>query len=227
MRRSEFSAIHDYMLECMERDSAHGRDHVERVLFTALELASGETTLDHDVLIAACLLHDIGRREQNADPSLCHAQVGAEKAYRFLRARGWTEELARQVESCIRTHRFRSSGPPESIEAKLLFDADKLDAAGAVGIARTLLYHGRAGEPLYTQTEDGAVSDGSGDREPSFFQEYQAKLAGIYEHFYTPQAARLARTRQAAAVQFYQALLQEVGTSRRSGQARLDALLEP
>ena len=136
MKKETFSLLENYMHTCMG-DSAHDGEHVRRVLYLALEIAEAEPAADRDVLIAACLLHDIGREEQFRDPSLCHARVGAEKAYRFLRGRGFPEDFSAHVRDCVRTHRFRSSDPPESIEAKILFDADKLDVTGAIGMART------------------------------------------------------------------------------------------
>ena len=75
------------------QDSAHDREHVYRVLYTALDIAAHEPGADADVLIAACLLHDVGRAEQFRDPQADHAQVGAEKALRFLRDEGWGEGL--------------------------------------------------------------------------------------------------------------------------------------
>ena len=57
-----------------------------------------------------------------------------------------------------------------------MFDADKLDVTGAMGIARTLLYKGKVSEPLYSLLPDGTVSTGEDDTEPSFFQEYKYKL---------------------------------------------------
>ena len=87
------------MLSCMD-DSAHDKEHVYRVLYNALEIAQSESNIDHDVLIGACLLHDIGRREQFENPALCHAMVGAEKAYRFLTEQGFETEYARQVRHC-------------------------------------------------------------------------------------------------------------------------------
>ena len=68
----------------------------------------------------------------------------------FLRENGFSPAFAGRVGDCIRTHRFRSSAPPESLEAKILFDADKIDSSGAMGVARTLLYQGQMGQPLYT-----------------------------------------------------------------------------
>ena len=150
MKRSDYDRIEAFMQCCME-DTAHDREHVYRVLALALEIAQTEPEADCDILIAACLLHDIGRKEQFLNPALCHAEVGAQKAERFLLESGFSPEYARRVGRCVRTHRFRSSGQPEAIEEKILFDADKLDAAGATGIARTLFYIGEVGQPLYTR----------------------------------------------------------------------------
>ena len=221
MNRERYSLIESFMLSCMQ-DSAHDREHVYRVRYSALEIASEEADADYDVLVAACLLHDIGRAEQLRDPSLCHAQVGAEKAYRFLTEKGFGEVFAKHVSDCILTHRFRKSSLPQSIEAKILFDADKLDAAGAVGIARTLVYKGTVGEPLYTLRSDGTISDGAQDEQPSFFQEYKRKLEKVYDGFYTQKGAQLAEQRRAAAELFYNSLYEEVSTSRSFGAAELE-----
>lgn len=67
------------MFSCME-DSVHDKEHIYRVLYNALNIAKTEENVDYDVLICACLLHDIGRKEQFENPSLCHAKVGAELA---------------------------------------------------------------------------------------------------------------------------------------------------
>ena len=169
MERTTYRKLEEYMLSCME-DSAHDREHVYRVLYSALTIAAEEPTADTDVLVCACLLHDIGRPEQFADPTVCHARVGGEKAYRFLMKNGFSETFARHVQACITTHRFRREMPPESIEAKILFDADKLDVTGALGVARTLFYQGEVGDPLYTLRADGGISDGTDDAQPSFFR---------------------------------------------------------
>lgn len=144
MTKDTYNLIENYMLSCME-DSAHDKEHIYRVLYGALEIARAETDVDYDVLIAACLLHDVGRREQFENPSICHAMVGAEKAYSFLLGNGFGESFAGKVKHCIQTHRFRKSMEPESTEAKILFDADKLDVTGALGIARTFCMKGMWG----------------------------------------------------------------------------------
>ena len=225
MTRETYSLLENYMLSCMD-DSAHDKEHVYRVLYYALEIAETLKDVDYDVLIAACLLHDIGRKEQFENPALCHAAVGSEKAFQFLTEHGFDKAYAGHVRQCIQTHRYREANQPQSLEAKILFDADKLDVTGAMGVARTLIYKGIVSEPLYSLLPDGTVSDGAGDGAPSFFQEYKYKLEHLYDRFYTEKAAALAEERRQAAVCFYQSLYREAASSYRSGQRALAGLLE-
>ena len=228
MKQENFALLSEYMRSCMG-DSAHDAEHVRRVLYLALEIAGTEPAADRDVLIAASLLHDIGRAEQFQDPGLCHARVGAEKAYRFLLDHGFPEGFAAHVRDCVRTHRFRSSDPPESIEAKILFDADKLDVTGAVGMARTFFYAARVGQPLYTLLPGGTVSDGSAE-EPegvhSVLREYKVKLENIYGSFFPRRGGELARQRQAAARSIYENLLSEIREPYDAGGALLRRYIE-
>lgn len=153
-------------------------------------------------------------------------ESGAEKAYVFLKRHHFAEEFAERVRACIRTHRFRRDDSPQSIEARILFDADKIDASGALGIARTLLYKGQISQPLYSLASDGKVLDGTKDSQKSFFQEYKYKLEGIYDSFYTVRGKEIARQRQAAAVNFYQNMLQEVSVLHRDGNKLLGELFD-
>lgn len=225
MNKKTYSILENYMLDCM-KDTAHDKEHIYRVLGYGLEIAKTEIDVNYDILIAACLLHDIGRKEQLENPSLCHAAAGGEKASRFLLAHGFAPCYAEQVRQCIQTHRYRKNNPPQSIEAKILFDADKLDVAGATGIARTLLYKGILSEPLYSLLPDGTVSTGERDTCPSFFQEYKYKLEKLYSHFYTEKAAAIARERQHIAIAFYNSLYQEVSSACRTKSLELDNILQ-
>lgn len=224
MTKAQFSTMEAYMLSCMQ-DSAHDAEHVYRVLYHALIIAKSEPNVDYDVLIASCLLHDIARQEQFANPKLCHALLGGVKAFDFLVAQGYPVDFAEKVKHCIQTHRFRKNNEPQSLEAKILFDADKLDVAGATGIARTLLYKGIVSEPIYTVRPDGTVSDGAGDALPSFFQEYKYKLENLYSKFYTRKGKELALMRKDAAVRFYESLLHEVQEEYELGRCELKSIL--
>ncbi len=225
MNQQQFTQIREYMQSCMA-DMAHDREHVLRVLHNALLIAEETADVDLDVLIAACLLHDIARPEQMADSAVCHALRGGDKAQDFLLASGYDAAFAARVRACIRTHRFRAGMPPESIEAKILFDADKLDAIGAIGMARALVYNGAAGEPIYSRREDGTISDGEGDEADSFCHEYRFKLCKLYDRFYTERGAQLARQREMAAVDFYTALMAEVQGTEQAGSAILKDILK-
>ena len=113
------------------------------------------------------------------------------------------------------------------MEAKILFDADKLDVSGAVGIARTLIYRGTVGEPIYSVLSDGTVSDGTDDTESSFFKEYKFKLEKLYDKFYTQRGWELAKNRRKHAVEFYGNLLGEVRESYEKGRERLSEIIMP
>lgn len=198
------------MLECMT-DSSHDPEHIYRVLYSALYIAKKtKENVDYDILIAACLLHDIGRNEQFANPKICHAIAGSKKAKAFLLENNWDEDRAEQVRRCISTHRYRGDNIPESIEAKILFDADKLDVAGGLGIARTLIYKGQTACPIYT-TDANGIRDGKNSHEPeSFYKEYNFKLKNLYSKFYTQTARSMALKRRKAAVDFFASLSSQI-----------------
>lgn len=223
------SAMYQKLVQYMKsnmKDAAHDQAHVYRVLHTALRLAASYPGVNTDVLIASCLLHDIGREAQFHDPTVCHAQAGSEMAFHYLLELRWEYQAAAHVRACISTHRFRSSHPPESLEAKLLFDADKLDVTGAIGVARTLVYQGQIGTPICTTDATGEIHPGTRPQDPeSFFREYHFKLKNVHHQFYTPEAQKLAQQREPALHTFYTALWDELKSAQDSA-AILSLLLE-
>lgn len=224
MKQKEYSVIEKYMLSCM-KDSAHDCQHIYRVLFYVLDL-SKDYVVDKDILIAAALLHDIGREAQYKDLSIDHATYGAEMAYEFLISIGWKEDKADSVRRCISTHRYRNDNPPDSIEAKILFDSDKLDITGAVGIARTISYQGIVSEPMYSVDNDGQVLLGDKNEPSSFFKEYNFKLNKIYDVFFTDKAKKIAKDRKKITNEFYHTLYKEVDTLHKKGLNILEEELE-
>jgi uncharacterized protein len=225
MKKQNYLEIENYMLSSME-DSAHDKEHIYRVLYTALDIAKNEENVNYEVLIAACLLHDIGRKEQFENPELCHARVGGDKAYDFLIKIGKDKEVATRVKEAIISHRFRANNPPQSLEAKIVFDADKIDVTGAIGIARAIFYKGQMMEPLYSKALDGTISNGENDSQPSFFHEYKFKLEKLYDKFYTKRGTEIGKERQAAAISYYENILREVESSYQNGSNDLNELLE-
>jgi len=225
MTKKEYKEIEGFMQRRMQ-DSSHDMHHVYRVLNLALDIASHIDTKDTDVLIAACLLHDIGRGEQFTDLELCHATIGGEMAYEYLLSRKWPEKKALHVKECISSHRFRKGGAPQSIEAKILFDADKLDVCGAIGIARTLVYGGQVGEPLYILDEEGNIeTEGGGAEISSFFQEFNYKHRKLSSAMFTEHAREIAAARQKTAMDFYENLYAEISDIYKNGIKRHEELL--
>ena len=224
MKQAEFEAMERYML-AHAGEASHAPGHIYRVLGTALALAEGEPDVDLDILVAACLLHDVGRPQQfqtGAD----HALAGGDMAYEFLLTLGWEPARAEWVRQCIYAHRFRGDLPPESMEAKLLYDADKMDVLGPIGVVRTIQYGatvGEAEEPLYRVDNEGHILTGA-DGEPSFFQEYDRKLRGISGKMITPQGKEMAKCLQAEGDRFYDALLGQLQAGLEVGQSKLREL---
>ena len=224
MTKSEYIAIENYMISQMT-DSAHDKHHVYRVLNFAMDIYEHENSVDFDVLVAACLLHDVGRERQFIE-NICHAQIGSEMAYDFLISQNWTTEKAAHTKDCISSHRYRGNNKPNSIEAKILFDADKLDVIGAIGIARTLIYEGHVGEALYIIDDNGNIVTDSGDAEStSFFQEYNFKLKKVYDSFFTKHAKEIAMEHQKTAIDFYNGLYTEITKNYDCGMKKYMSML--
>ena len=108
----------------------HGFSHVMRVLYRALVIAKEEGAVDYSVLIPSVLLHDIGFCSQ-AFRRLGHDVTGAELAQKILLGLGYDEGTCRAVSHCVRAHKGKAE-TPQTLEAKILYDADVLEKAGLV-----------------------------------------------------------------------------------------------
>ena len=143
---------------------AHDRFHANRVRTLSIRLADEcGRTVDRDVLSAAAWLHDIGRPLERTGEVDDHDRWATAKAEALLETESVTSDRVEAIKHCIRTHSIRSSSPePETIEAKLLFDADKLEATGARGIVRLACIvgerSGRAGEK-YAVIDDSSTPE--------------------------------------------------------------------
>lgn len=224
MRREAYRLLESYMRDCV-RDRAHDENHVLRVLYNALEIARTEPRADRDVLLAACLLHDIARGEEMKDPRVRHAAAGAEKARRFLLQNGFGEDFSERVAACIATHSY-GDAPRPMLEQRILYDADKLDSAGALGTARTLMFHGVLGDPLYLLSPEGAVQDGAAQGQGSYFAQYHGLLKKLPDAMLTPAGRAIAASRMEAAERFYQSALEEARSAHEKGARELQSALD-
>ena len=134
-RLMSIEAKHNKIIEIVKEKltcSAHNLDHVFRVYKLCLFIAKEEKDVDLEILIPAALLHDIARVEESNDKtgSIDHAVLGSEIAADILKDLEYEEDKIEKIKHCIITHRFRTGNEPKSIEAKILFDSDKLDSYG-------------------------------------------------------------------------------------------------
>ena len=117
---------------------------------------------------------------------------------------------AEHVNKCISSHRFRGNNTPETLEAKILFDSDKLDVIGCLGIARALMYKGTVGGKLY-EIKNGEICFGENKNdEETFFKEYNIKLKNLYNKFYTKEAEEIAKVQKEYAQLFYDKLVEQI-----------------
>ncbi len=192
---------------------SHGWDHVRRVHEMCLKMGKKEKA-DLLILSLAALLHDIGRKEEQASKgSICHARVGAQKAGKILSQLGVSRTVRKEVLACIRSHRFRGKQFPKSLEAKILFDADKLDSIGAVGIGRAFLFAGEVGARLHNSHKDLSKTV-SYSREDTAYREFRLKLIKVKDRMLTPAGKSLAEGRHRFMVGFFKRLDAEWKGSR-------------
>jgi uncharacterized protein len=187
---------------------SHALDHTLRV-YRLCERIGPKEGADMKVLLAAAYLHDIGRAGQDAsNGAVCHAQEGARIARPFIYALPASRNRKENIIHCIKAHRFRGNQGPKTIEAKVLFDADKLDAIGAIGIARAYLFAGEVGARLHTP--DVRVEDSRPYSEnDTGFREYRIKLCKIRDRMLTQEGRRLADARHAFMEDFFKRFIKE------------------
>jgi len=191
-------------------DPVHGFSHVLRVYRLSEEIAEAEGA-NLKIVRAAALLHDV---DGDVDVREHHHLAAATFAEKTLLKEGWEREEIDAVLHCIRAHRFRDhEEEPETLEAQVLFDADKIDAIGAVGVARAVSYAVRAGMDVYappspTYLETGKLAP---DESQTVSHEYIYKLSRIKDRMYTSTGRLLANERHDLMVEFFKGWMKEIG----------------
>lgn len=196
----------------VQGDAAHDFDHVWRVTRMAIRIAQAEGA-DVTVVRLAALLHDVSLAAAGDDDHRvrrhAHHLAAADFAQELLLARGMGTAAVANVVHCIEAHRFRDrSVQPETLEAQCLYDADKLDSIGAIGIARAFAYGGAHGSRLWTEPwtaapPDDAMPTGAGYTP---VHEYVYKLRRILATLHTPTARRIGGERHRLMVAFFDRL---------------------
>jgi len=185
--------VEELVKKLYPRDMVHGLDHVLRVRDLALRI--GEEVpepVDREILELAALLHDIGRISGDEG----HARRSAEIARIVLELANYPRDRIERIAEAIQAHSFSEGFKPGSIEAKVLSDADKLDALGAIGVARVFAFSGAKGRSL----EDS-------------IKHFYEKILKLPELLETDAAKRIAVERIEVVKKFLESLLKEVSQS--------------
>ena len=196
--------------ELGDAPGCHDFAHTLRVLKNAERIASEEPDCDLDAVRFGALLHDVARPEELASGGkLCHAALGAEKSRRILKEEGCEDAaFIQHVSEIVRTHRYRGKLRPSTLEACIVYDADKLDSLGAFGVARAFHFAGRIGACLHNSEQEALASE-SYSSQDSAYREYLVKLRGLPDHLLTDPARRLAAGRAAFMRAFFDRLNEE------------------
>lgn len=192
-----------------EGDGGHDLDHLLRVYNNALLLSKGEL-VDLDVVKVSALLHDIARPLQDKE-KICHAEEGAKMATEILEKMNFPKDKIPKIASVIATHRYSKQLEPETKEAAIIQDADRLDALGAITIARIFAYGGKKNRLLHTpEISPMKVYDGS--ESSSGINHFYEKILKIKpENFHTKKAQEIAKGRSDFVKQFVERFEKEWG----------------
>lgn len=191
-------------------DGSHDRSHLLRVWRNALAIARQEPPCDRAVLTVAVILHDCVAVEKNSPLRSQASRLAAARARTILAGLEWNAEQIDAAAHAIEAHSFSAAIPPQTLEARIVQDADRLDAIGAIGVARCFYIAGRMGSGLYDPADPAASQRDLDDR--SFaLDHFGAKLFKVAADFQTPTGQALAEARSQTMRAFVDTLLQEIG----------------
>jgi uncharacterized protein len=189
-----FSVIKEYAIDNSVRDDIHGFNHVERVYDLAITIGEN-LNAEIDLLKIAVLLHDIGRIDEKRDHlKRNHAELSAEKAFKFLTSQhiNISKDAIDKIIHCIKAHSFSNKVIPQTLEAKIVSDVDKLDALGAIGLYRTI---------GFTIKKNGGLSQ--------VIEHLENKILKLKEKMYLDISKEIAEERELIIYDFYNEILKQ------------------
>lgn len=189
-------------------DGSHDLAHLQRVWKNVVSIQAAEGG-DLELLAAATLLHDSVHVEKDSPLRSSASRLAADHARGLLRARAWPETRIDDVAHAIAAHSFSAGITPETLEARILQDADRLDAIGLIGVARCFYTAGRLGSALY-DPQDPTAAHRAPDDARFALDHFEAKLLKLASGFRTAAGARLAAARHEKLRDFRLAFLEEI-----------------
>lgn len=190
-------------------DGSHDVSHLHRVWTNVCAIRDIEGG-DHQILLAATLLHDCVSVEKNSPFRSSASRLAAAKATELLSEMGWDEERTQVVAHAVESHSYSANIAPTTLEAKILQDADRLDALGMVGVARLFYVSGRMGSHLYDPTDPQARQRDLDDKRFAV-DHFKTKIFTLAQGFQTATGQHMAQVRHARAERFLREFMEEIG----------------
>lgn len=187
------SKVRTFAYNNSEKNDIHGFMHVERVLKLSSEIGAA---LNANLLVIkiAALLHDVGRYLKKDDKVKNHAEISAEIAKNFMIKNNFSLAIGdvENILHCIRVHSFSNGLEPKTLEAKILSDADKLDALGAIGLYRTI---------GFTILRNGDLDD--------VIEHLENKILKLKNQLFLDISKEIANSREKLIIKFYKEIKEE------------------
>jgi len=196
-REDLFTQVINYAIENSEQGDIHGFQHVQRVHDLCLYIGK-VLKANLKILKTAALLHDIGRiKEKTSQFKINHSDISAELAKSFLNSLCpyYSPEEIEQILHCIRAHSYSSIINPNTLEAKILSDADKLDALGAIGLYRTIIYSNNL-------IKNGGIK--------KVIEHLESKILKLKDQIYLDISKEIAKERYKIILNFYNEIKKEI-----------------
>ncbi|ODS58726.1 MAG: hypothetical protein ABS36_04145 [Acidobacteria bacterium SCN 69-37] len=206
---ARLEALCERHLATLDGDAAHDIDHVRRVVANARRLADAEGAR-LDVIVPAAWLHDCVVVAKDSPDRPRASRIAADAATRLLRGWGVAEARLPAIAHAIEAHSFSAGIPPQTHEAGVLRDADRLDAIGAIGIARCVMLGAQLGRPLYVAA-DPFCEHRDADDMASSIDHFYTKLLGLHTSFVTDAGRAEAARRTAVLRRYLDDLRHEIG----------------
>jgi uncharacterized protein len=192
-----------------DADSGHGIEHVQRVVANAIGIARG-TEAVMEVILPAAWLHDCVWVPKNSPQRSQASRLAAHCAGAYLSEIDYPDEYRSAIAHCIAAHSFSAGLPCETLEARIVQDADRLEAVGAIGLARCLMTGGAMGQRLYDPQEPFPYHRPPRDGEQSV-DHFFAKLLGLHRTMQTESGRAEAVRRTEFLKAFLEQLAMELG----------------
>lgn len=192
-----------------ETDGSHDLGHLRRVWHSCRNIASEESESDSLVLLAASYLHDLVNIPKSAPDRMLASRQSADKAAEYLCEVGFPKHHIEAVTNAIETHSYTAGLTADSIDAKILQDADRLDAIGALGIARCFCVAGQISSSI-CHPDDPFAEDRELDDQQFAVDHFERRLFPIIDTLHTKCARRMAKQRRQVMIVFLEQLKSEV-----------------